>query len=146
MTKKGFTLIELLAVIVILATIMLIIIPLVTSNVKEGRDVASEETENSIILAGRHWGNDHKNNLPKENGGSICISVTALIQYGYLNNSVPDKYKDYSILIKNVKNVYYYTFQEGKCENDGTEIYKTLTFNYQENGGNGANKEMQFSR
>ena len=132
---KGFTLIELLAVIVILAAIMLIIIPLVTNNVKEGADVADTQNKESIELSGKNWASDNKNKLP-EDQGEICVSVSALIQEGYLDSNVSSDYIDGSVFITNIKGVYYYNFyteEEKKC--DTASIYKTITFDYTTNGG-----------
>ncbi len=93
--KKGFTLVELLAVIIILAAIMLIVIPLITNNVKKSTDVVDNQSKDTIILSSRNWGSDHKNLLPEENK-QICINITALMDAGYLDNP-EEKYKNGSV-------------------------------------------------
>ncbi len=141
--KIGFTLIELLAVIVILAAIMLIIIPLVTNNVKEGSEVANTQNKESIELAAKNWASDNKNMLP-EDGEEICVSVKALIQEGYLDNNVSDDYINGSVVISNTNGIYYYTYtdDENRCPPE-ISLYKTVTFNYKENGGSKANEQLE---
>ncbi len=133
--NKGFTLIELLAVIVILAAIMLIIIPLVTNNVREGSEAAVMQNEESIEMAAENWASDNKNYLP-EKGNSICISVGLLVQEGYLDNNVPDEYANGSVVIANNEGVYYYNFQEIPCD-EGIGLDRKITFDFETNNKGG---------
>ena len=132
--KLGFTLIELLAVIVILAAIMLIIIPLVTSNVKKGSEVATAQSKESIESAAENWARDNKGLLP-EDGKEACISVNFLINAGYLDGNASD-YKGANVIISNVGGVYYYNYSDDTKECPSSiSLYRTLTYNYQKNGG-----------
>ncbi len=131
--KIGFTLVELLAVIIILAAIMLIIIPLVTNNIREGSSAAIAQTKESIEMSAQNWASDNKNWLP-ETGGEICVSTRALIQTGYLDNNVSDDFINGGVLIANVNDVYYYTFQADECGEDNG-LYKNITLDYETNGG-----------
>ena len=130
--KKGFTLVELLAVIIILAAIMLIIIPLITNNVKKSTDVVDNQSKDTIILSSRNWGSDHKNLLPESNK-QICINITALMDAGYLDNP-EEKYLNGSVLITNENGNYYYKLQKKLCDAD-INLMRTVTFDYQTNGG-----------
>ncbi len=110
MNKKGFTMIELLAVIVLLASIALIVTPLVTNSVKNGKEKLTEQTKNNIIMAGKNWASDNKDKL----SNNVCVKVDTLVNNGYLDNIDSDLKSNYVEITKD-SSAYYYKFKEN-CE------------------------------
>lgn len=94
--KKGFTLAELLGVIIILALVSLIAIPAITTSLEKQQKNLCDTQVSYIITAARNWGADHLLQLPEE-GESTTISLTELIQQGYMqgdkNATDENKYK-----------------------------------------------------
>ena len=81
--NKGFTLIELLGVIILLSLLALIIIPTITSSIREGEETADKQVEENIVLAARSWAVDNKDKLPTsvklktlQDGGHIDKDIT----------------------------------------------------------------------
>lgn len=139
MKQRGFTLVELLAVVLILTGLMLIIIPLMTMQLKKGQEIVNQQNKDSIVLASKNWGSDNKKLLPKNNT-KICISVKNLMDEGYLDNT-SETHKDNSVVITNDNGAYYYNFQNKSCLKN-IELYKTVTFNYKTSDGNEKNKKI----
>ena len=63
LNKKGFTLVELLAVIVILAVIMSIAIPSITSSIERSKDKQKTQIIKLIESAGELYVDKHKNTV-----------------------------------------------------------------------------------
>lgn len=84
MNKKGFTLIELLAVIIVLAILVLMALPKVTSMMEKSRVNAFAVEANQIIKSARNaYGN--KLLTEEEISSPICYTVAELINLGYLD-------------------------------------------------------------
>ena len=64
LNKKGFTLVELLVVIVILAVIMSIAIPSITSSIERSKDKQKTQIIKLIESAGELYVDKHKNTVP----------------------------------------------------------------------------------
>lgn len=128
--KKGFTLIELISVIVLLAAILLVIVPVVTKQVKEGKD---KQYENQIVFikqAMQIWASE--NYVPKD-GEIITITVSQLKADGYvkhdLKNPTNDEYfaNDTILQIKNTDGIITYEVnEEGNFKSDYLEIPKIV--------------------
>lgn len=108
MNKKGFTMIELLAVIVLLASIALIVTPLVTNSVKKGEETLNKQTKSNIVAAGKNWFNDNKDKIVNNN----CVSVNTLVDNGYLDSSIEDVYKSKYVIVLSEENAYYYKYSD----------------------------------
>lgn len=82
--KKGFTLIELVGTIVILSLALLIVVPVVTNNVKKGMQNADKDTKASIELAAKNWAIDNMGTV----GTGYCVTVINLQNNGYLDKNL----------------------------------------------------------
>jgi len=84
--NKGFTLVELLAVLVILAAIMGIAIPSITSSIERSKEKQNNQKKKMLESFAELYVIDHKNaiykNIPED--GSCYIRVTTLESKGYL--------------------------------------------------------------
>ncbi len=80
--NKGFTLIELLGVIILLSLLALIIIPTITSSIREGEETADKQVQDNIVLAARSWAVDNKDKLPTK----VCLST--LQNGGYIDKDI----------------------------------------------------------
>lgn len=80
--KKGFTLAELLGVLVILGAIMLLIIPLVSSILKNSENDLYEKQIENIKLSLSSW---MSNNQKPNNGEYITLSLSQLKEAGLVN-------------------------------------------------------------
>lgn len=104
--NKGFTMIELLAVIVLLASIALIITPLVTNSVKKGGETIDKQTQNNIVMSAKNWASDNKDKLQAAAG----VKVQTLIDGGYLDADINEKLKGNCVLISKQEQAYYYKY------------------------------------
>ena len=84
--KKGFTLVELLAVIIILGILGLIVVPLVNETIKEQKEKLYNRQMETIESSAEGWSTKNSDKLV-EDGTSIYVSITTLVQDGYLKNS-----------------------------------------------------------
>jgi len=130
MTKKGFTLIELLGVIILIALISLIIIPGISSVLKNGKIKADETLNDDIILATKNWAVDNKDKLPGD-GNYTLVTLEQLQKDGYIDNkivkpSTGEEIDKVCVRIKNQNKVYYYDF-DGECN---SKIESILTTKY----------------
>lgn len=80
MNNKGFTLVELIGAIVILAIILVIITPLVTTTLKKGVEDADKQTINSIKAAARSYVSDYRD--------ESCVNISKLQMNGYLEDDI----------------------------------------------------------
>ncbi|MFA5408311.1 MAG: LamG-like jellyroll fold domain-containing protein, partial [Bacilli bacterium] len=93
MSEKGFTLVELLAVIVILAVILAIAVPSVSSIIEASRVKAYEANEASIIKATRDYLMENGSEAPQSVGDISYIQLSTLISNQYLNDVLDPKDK-----------------------------------------------------
>jgi prepilin-type N-terminal cleavage/methylation domain-containing protein len=81
--KKGFTLVELLAVVVLIGLLTLIIVPVVDSSVKKGKEKAYNLQKETIIAAARSWVTDNKSLI--SDGDTLNLTLLNLKEQGYLD-------------------------------------------------------------
>lgn len=88
LNNKGFTLVELLAVLVILAAIMGIAIPSITSSMERTKTKQNEEKKAMLESFAELYVADHKNTIYSNIGSatSCYISLSTLKDSGYLTN------------------------------------------------------------
>ncbi len=115
--KKGFTLIEMITVIVILSLLVLIIVPLVSTNLKKGNEKAYQAQINNIIASAKNWGINNKNLLPQD-GNTISLTLKYLQDEGYIDKNLKDPRTGDTlngcIDIQNKNGKQHYTFND-KC-------------------------------
>ena len=105
--RKGFTLIELLAVVTIIGLIFLLVIPKITTSLKNKKDDVDITTNNMIIAAARLYVNERSNSFDKIDNNVYCLPLTTLTKKGYLESPVKNTTDDKDITdIKSVKIVY----------------------------------------
>lgn len=128
--KKGFTLAELLGVIVLIAAVSLIIIPVVTKEVKNGKNSQYENQVNMIKQSLQNW--TIKNYIPK-NGETIYLTLTQLKDDGLVSydikNPLDDTYfpNDTLLEIKNINNIISYDLVlEGSNKENYLEIPRIM--------------------
>jgi len=86
--KKGFTLVELLGIIVILAVIILLIVPIVDTNLQKNKEELYTTQIENISLALKNWGAENMFNLPNDEGGAITVTLGQLKQAGFIDEDV----------------------------------------------------------
>lgn len=116
MNKKGFTLVELIGVITLLAVIVLISVPIITSSINNTKQKAYNEQKNTIISGAKKWiiVNGAKNDT------SFTITLQELISAGLLEDDVLKDPRDDSNMLDN-----------GACvfvANDNSSLNYTYTF------------------
>ncbi len=84
MKKNGFTLIELIGTIVILSLALIILVPVVTKQVKDGMEKSDKNTKASIELAAKNWAIDNMGTV----GNGYCVTVATLQNGGYLDKNL----------------------------------------------------------
>jgi len=85
MKKNGFTLTELIGVIIILAALSLIAIPVITKNIKEGKEQAYNDQIDNIKLALEIWMTD---NSKPAIGETITITLSQLKYSGLVDLNI----------------------------------------------------------
>lgn len=86
--RDGFTLVELLAVLVIMAAIMGIAIPSLTSSMERSKKKQLEDKLRMLESFAEFYVTDHRNAIYRElNGNTVCyIKLETLKDEGYLSN------------------------------------------------------------
>lgn len=125
--KKGFTLIELIAVILILATIGLIVFPIVNGTIKSNKEKLYNAQIKEIELACEKWAYANIDLLPLD-GNSITLTIYELKRMGFLpidmHNPMNDEIipNDMRITISNLNGNYKYNVLENSGTNYITDI------------------------
>lgn len=84
MKKQGFTLVELLGVLLILSLLLVIVVPVVSSIMKNSKAKANEDQKNLIVESAKLWVADNSSSLSDVTGDTYEISLEALKSGGYL--------------------------------------------------------------
>lgn len=89
MKEKGFTLIELLGVLVVLALILVVAVPAVTSSLKNTDKAQYSNFVEEVLSSAELYIEDNRNLFPELNeiGGVVTIKVGKLIDFGYLKEN-----------------------------------------------------------
>lgn len=105
--RNGFTLLEMLGVIVLLAIFSLIVIPLVSKDIKKSRNQLYNKQINNFKLAAKNFIVDNYMARPDE-GESIGITLNTLKNYKYISdgikNTKTDELFDYNMRINIINN------------------------------------------
>lgn len=118
MNKRGFTLIELVGVIVILAILGIVTFPIISGIIGKNAEALDKNQEKMIISAAKSYA---MKNAFKVNSDNYCVSVSTLMEQGYLDkfdsikgNSNDVDYKEYKVTISKDENTYKYEVIEKK--------------------------------
>ena len=124
--RKGFTLIELLATIIILGLLTSLAYVAISSILNRGYESYYSSQEEMLILAGREYYADHRNELPDEIGETSTVTLKVLINEKYIdpikdrNDNVCNNVKSGVTVQKySDKDYQYYAFLV--CDDDGYE-------------------------
>ena len=93
MKKNGFTLIEMLCVIIIVSVIALILIPVVSKTVDEGKKQVYNNLIDKMISATSDWMIKNTDLLPSD-GESISITLGMLQSEGYISTDLKNPNTD----------------------------------------------------
>lgn len=97
MNKKGFTLVELIGVITLLAVIVLISVPIITSSIRNTKEKTYQGQVNTIVNGAKKW---VVVNGPK-NDTSFTITLQELINAGLLEDDIVKDPRDDSNMLDN---------------------------------------------
>lgn len=86
--KRGFTLIELLGVMIILALLVILTFPNIINFIKSSSEKNDNMNLNLIYNATDLYIKENKNDFPKVNGNSYCITLQDLVDNGGLKSPI----------------------------------------------------------
>ena len=119
--KKGFTLIELLGVIIILTILTLIVFPNIIAYIYRFNYTNNMEANKEIILsAAKLYVADNLSEVSVSNGFEYCVSLSKLVDDGYLKSpvkysTVDDATGSYSVRVIYNKNYSYEVISNAYC-------------------------------
>ena len=134
MNNRGFTLIELLAVIAIIGIVSGTAVAGVQNNINKSHENYCTSTSDMMVLSGRDYFNDNRNQLPSEVGSEKCVYLTTLESEKYIDslldyeenkcNSTTSKV----CVIKQTNSKYYYTkyLDCNKCNENNEKETKNI--------------------
>ena len=73
--NKGFTLIEMLAVITIIVLIFILVVPKITTSLKNKKSDVDKTTENLVLSATKLYVSDHYSKFEKTSGNVYCMPL-----------------------------------------------------------------------
>ena len=77
--NKGFTLIEILAVVTIIGLIFILVIPKITTSLKNKKGDVDKTTENLVLTATKLYVSDHSSKFEKTDGNISCMPLHQLV-------------------------------------------------------------------
>ena len=95
--NKGFTLIEILAVVTIIGLIFILVIPKITTSLKNKKGDVDKTTENLVLSATKLYVSDHSSKFEKTDGNISCMPLHQLVKKGYLDGPVKNVTDDKDI-------------------------------------------------
>ena len=95
--RKGFTLIEILAVVTIIGLIFILVIPKITTSLKNKKGDVDKTTENLVLSATKLYVSDHSSKFEKTDGNISCMPLHQLVKKGYLDGPVKNVTDDKDI-------------------------------------------------
>jgi len=120
--SKGFTLIEILAVVTIIGLIFILVIPKITTSLKNKKGDVDKTTENLVLSATKLYVSEHSSKFEKTDGNISCMPLHQLVKKGYLDGPVKNVTDDKDITNgKSVRITYdkgfkYELVDSGKCK------------------------------
>lgn len=133
MKKNGFTLAELIGVVVLLGAILLIIIPVVSKSLKDGKQELYNNQIEGIKQALETWATDNKPNVNETYYLTLSqLKKVGLIEYD-LKNPISEEYfaNDMVLKVINEQGIINYEVldETGNCKSDYLEIPKIDVIN-----------------
>ena len=128
--NKGFTLIEILAVVTIIGLIFILVIPKITTSLKNKKSDVDTTTTNLVFSATKLYVSDHSSKFEKTDGNVSCMPLHQLVKKGYLDGPVKNVTDDLDITNgKSVRITYnkgfkYELVDNGECSVVYNEILK----------------------
>lgn len=125
--SKGFTLVELLGVISLLAIIVLLAVPAITSNINEGKEKLYKVQIENFEQAAKDWMSLHLLEIPDGTVDTTitlgCLKVEGLLEHEIENPLTGEQFSnDMVVKIKSSSNQYIYTFDENSGTDEGIDI------------------------
>ena len=84
----GFTLVEILAAIVIVAIISIVVVPNVAKYVDKGKTDYNNSLDNQLLLAGKSYYAENRDELPLDEGEGAVVTVSELLSNNMLNKNL----------------------------------------------------------
>ena len=128
--NKGFTLIEILAVVTIIGLIFILVIPKITTSLKNKKSDVDTTTTNLVLSATKLYVSDHSSKFEKTEGNVSCMPLRELVDKGYLDGPVKNVTDDLDITNSNSvritynKGFKYELVDSGECSVVYNEILK----------------------
>ena len=147
--QYGFTLLELLAVIVILGIVLTIVVPSISRAILVARIKFYENQENILLATGRYYfTSGGRNVLPKDLGEKKTVTVSTLIQEGYINSIIDDRnrpcnYEQSYVEVTQIGKGDYQYYVRLVCNEYDTALSYTDWSDWQTEYPKGANIEIQ---
>ena len=133
--KKGFTMVEMLAVVIILALLVGIAVPAISSQLAKFRYNYYNSLETSVLSAGEEYFSDNRFSMPSEILYSNTVSISDLVSGGYIsevadyNGDVCDMDNSYVVVVRIGEGKYEYA----TCLVCNDDAYSTIdSDNYNE--------------
>ena len=95
--NNGFTLIEILAVVTIIGLIFILVIPKITTSLKNKKGDVDRTTTNLVLSATKLYVQEHSSKFDKEDGNVSCMPINMLVKKGYLEGPVKNVTDDLDI-------------------------------------------------
>ena len=116
MNKKGFTLLEMLSVLVLICILALLVFPSLINFIKKQQNIVEnvnmsliEESVDTLI-------EENQDNYISKHGNKYCVSISELVDRGYLNAKVSDKIENKRVQITYMNNKFKYELVDSdKC-------------------------------
>ena len=138
--NKGFTLIEILAVVTIIGLIFILVIPKITTSLKNKKSDVDTTTTNLVFSATKLYVSDHSSKFEKTDGNVSCMPLHQLVKKGYLDGPVKNVTDDLDITNgKSVRITYNKGFKYELVDSKERKVYYCKS-NYCDSDGNGYTK------
>ena len=138
--NNGFTLIEILAVVTIIGLIFILVIPKITTSLKNKKGDVDRTTTNLVLSATKLYVQEHSSKFDKEDGNVSCMPINMLVKKGYLEGPVKNVTDDLDITdTKSVRITYDKGFKYEIVNKHDCKVYYCKS-DYCDSDGNGYTK------